>query len=103
MHYIPGTTFEVLPMSRGKTDISSLEANRSIKLFPIPGEYEVYYIARDHFNRRDGLLEYTFRNKGTGDLNKIEFKSTAEADKVISRLLNEDLPDYDSIYLNQTD
>ena len=99
MHYIIGTSFDVHPQIRGTADRAALEKNRVAKRFPEPGAYELYYIRRN----REGLVEYTFLNRTTNTKHLLEFKTTAEADMLISVLLGESLPDYSKNYQEMTD
>ena len=99
MHYILGTTFNVSAQMRGVTDKGTLEKNRYSRYFPVPGSYEVYYIRKT----RDGMMEYTFYNRSTGDKTVHEFKSTSDADKILSVMIGEHLPDYTKNYEEMSD
>jgi len=99
MHYIIGTTFDVHTPIRGTADRSALEKNRYAKQFPEPGAYEIYYIRRT----KDNLVEYTFYNTTTGNRHKKEFNSTGEADRIISVLTGEKLPNYSQNYEEMSD
>jgi hypothetical protein len=99
MHYIIGTSFDVHEIVRGSTDKLTLERNRYLRFFPEPGAYELYYIRRTP----ERLVEYTFYNRSTGNKYKHEFKTTGEADRIISTLIGESLPDYSRNYEEMSD
>ena len=101
MHYIIGETdINVTRPRRGDTSPQALLYNRYINLFQgRPGNYTLHYIRP---LRRPGedtsKIEYSFVDSDTKDVIKINFDSTSHADKCISALKGETLPDYESIY-----
>ena len=99
MHYIIGERFVVTGVIRGSADPKILAKNRLMGQFPEPGEHELYYIRR----KPEGDVEYTFVNLNTRNKHVINFKSTKEADKLLSTIIGEDLPDYEAIYIDLTD
>jgi len=99
MHYIIGTTFDVHSPIRGTADPAALEKNRYAKYFPEPGAYELYYIRRT----KNNSIEYTFYNRTTGNKHKREFKNSGEADRIVSVMLGETLPNYSQNYEEMSD
>ena len=106
MHYIIGETdINVGAPKRGDTSQSALLYNRYVSLFQgKPGNYTLYYIRPLRRPGEDfGKIEYTFTNSDTRETIKINFDNTTHADKCISALKGEPLPDYESMYEQVTD
>ena len=97
MHYIVGTKIIVntAPQTRqsqsGLRSVGAVQVNRSVNTehFQPGNEYTLYYIKKHNKN-----FVYTFKNNTTEEKFLIPFESPGEADKYISKILGEKLPDY---------
>ena len=92
MTYIIGTSFIVgkRVVKPGITS-SSNKVTGSTPILP-PGQYTINYIKKNPNN-----VIYTFVNENFEHVD-IEFDSIGQAEKYISAMRNEQLPDYSSIY-----
>jgi|10_taG_2_1085330.scaffolds.fasta_scaffold00440_4 hypothetical protein len=98
MHYIIGQRIIVkeglVPASSGLRSIGAQPIKRKVATeeFKRGTAYMLYYIKKVD----EGVL-YTFKSDD-GDLIDKPFKSTADGDRFIARLLGENLPDYGKFY-----
>jgi hypothetical protein len=92
MTYIIGTTFTVARkvVRPGVTNISN-KVTASTPILP-PGTYTI-----NNIKRADGNVIYTFVNENLEQVN-VEFNDMGQADRYISAMRNEQLPDYETIY-----
>jgi len=92
MTYIIGTSFIVgkKVIKPGMTNTSS-RVTGNTPILP-PGQYTINYIKKNVNN-----VVYTFINDNFEHVD-IEFDSIGQAEKYISAMRNEQLPDYQSIY-----
>lgn len=92
MTYIIGTRFAVgrKILRPGMTNSQS-KVTASTPILP-PGEYTINYIKKTPNN-----VVYTFVNENLEQVD-IEFDSIGQAEKYISAMRNEQLPDYESVY-----
>lgn len=92
MTYIIGTSFVVgKRIIRPGMSSSSAKVTASTPILP-PGEYTINYIKKNENN-----VVYTFVNENFERV-EIEFDSIGQAEKYISAMRNEQLPDYNAIY-----
>lgn len=106
MHYIIGETdINVTSPRRGDTSQPALMYNRYVSLFEgNVGNYTLHYIRPLRKPGEPlGKIEYSFLNTDTKEMLKINFKDTGHADKCISAIKREVLPDYESLYDSITD
>lgn len=106
MHYIIGETdINVTSPKRGDTSQSALMYNRYVSLFDgRSGNYTLHYIRPLRKpGEQLGKIEYSFLNTDTREVLKINFENTNHADKCISAIKGESLPDYESLYDSVTD
>lgn len=106
MHYIIGeSNINITSPKRGDTSQSALMYNRYVSLFEgNVGNYTLHYIrALRKPGEQLGKIEYSFINIDTKELHKINFENTDHADKCISSIKGEALPDYESMYDSLTD
>lgn len=92
MTYIIGTVFNVTKKVLKPGITSSSERVTSNTPFLPPGEYTISYIKRN----KDNVI-YTFINENLEQVD-VEFENINQADRYISAMRNEQLPDYASIY-----
>lgn len=96
MHYIIGT--RVLIPSAGQVnprDPNSYKTRRP-KTYDFKPDlpYTLYHITKD----REDKMRYVFISNDNSDVVGLVFDTITEADKAISALKQEQLPDYDEIY-----
>lgn len=96
MHYIIGTQLRVSTRSStGESASVRLVTEGTFK----PGiVYNLYHIAKD----RDEKIRYIFISDDQTDVVAYAFDTITTADKYISRLRGESLPDYEQIYSRNT-
>ena len=96
MHYIIGTQVLVkAPQQARPGDPNSYKTRRPQSTDFKPGlTYSLYHIATD----RDGKMRYVFISTDNSDVVGLIFDSISDADKAISALKQEQLPDYEEIY-----
>lgn len=92
MTYIIGTTFTVSRrvIKPGITNISN-KVTSATPILP-PGTYTI-----NNIKRIDGIVVYTFMNENLEQV-QVEFDDMNQADRYISAMRNEQLPDYETIY-----
>ena len=102
MHYIIGTTFKTPDTTRSKpigpvtSKTFKRKTSNMLSRHLKPGAiYSVYHISPQG---DEGVL-YVFKEIETSKTISMTFKTVSEADKAISQLREEDLPDY---YANDT-
>lgn len=96
MHYIIGTQILIQsPKPIRPGDPTSYKTRRAQNTDFKPGvPYSLYHITKD----REGKMRYVFISNDNSDVVGLVFDSIAEADKAISNLKREQLPDYEEIY-----
>lgn len=102
MHYIIGATFKTPGTVRAKpigqvtsTTFKRRTSNTLSKYLKPDTIYSIYHISP----RGDEGILYVFRETDANKTVSITFRTVSEADKAISQLREEDLPDY---YANDT-
>ena len=97
MHYIIGTTFRtpgerrVKPTAPVTSATFKRKTNNTLTKYLKPGIlYSVYHISP----RGDEGVLYVFKEVESNKTVSITFKAVSEADKAISQMREEDLPDY---------
>lgn len=106
MHYIIGESdINVSSPRRGDTTPQALLYNRYVSLFQgKTGNYTLHYIRPLRRPGEElGKIEYSFVESSTKEVVKVNFDNTSHADKCISALKGETLPDYESVYEKITD
>lgn len=92
MTYIIGTTFHVgKRVIRPGITSSATKVTANTPILP-PGMYTINYIKKNQDN-----VIYTFVNENLERVD-VEFDSIGQAEKYISAMRNEQLPDYESFY-----
>lgn len=96
MHYIIGTQVSIQPPRAFRPgDPNSYKTRKKQTTDFITGKtYSLYHIAKD----REGKMRYVFISNDNEDVVGLVFDSISEADKAISALKQEQLPDYEEIY-----
>ena len=97
MHYIIGTILRPTGTSQttGHKTLSQFKLNRKRSGPFLAGrEYELFNIRK----RPEEKYKYFFKDQLTGDITELSFDSTLEADKFISNIRGEDLPNYKKFY-----
>ena len=101
MHYIIGTQIMIQPRTPVRPGPQgSLPRTRQPKSGDFkPGvKYTLYHITKD----KEGKMRYVFISSQQDDVVGLVFDSITEADKSISKLKQEQLPDYNEIYARNT-
>lgn len=97
MHYIIGTILRPTgaPQSTGHKSLSQFKLNRKRSgPFLTDREYELFNIRK----RPEEKYKYFFKDQITGDITELSFDSTIEADRFISNIRGEELPNYEKFY-----
>lgn len=110
MHYIIGTAIQVPSSKRSMSVRPGMTSQqiREISKGPTGGDQHLtnltpgmqYTLVR--ISKQNDQIVYTFSSR-VGDRVNLNFSSVAEAEKFISGLKGETVPDYSEQYKNQTD
>ena len=92
MHYIIGTILRPTgaPQSTGHKSLNRKKSGP----FLTDREYQLFNIRK----RPEEEYKYFFKDQITGDITEMSFDSTLEADKFISNIRGEALPNYEKFY-----
>lgn len=96
MHYIIGTQIHIQqPRASRPGDPNSYKTRRIQTTEFKPGlTYSLYHITKD----REGKMRYVFISDDSSDVVGLVFDSISEADRTISKIKQEQLPDYEEVY-----
>jgi hypothetical protein len=97
MHYIIGTQIRLNSNPRQDPRRGYTRVIKSDKFKP-DVTYSLYHIRQDD----EGKVRYVFVSNDQQDVVGLIFDSPSEADKEISRLRGEQLPDYNEVYSRNT-
>lgn len=101
MHYIIGTQLMIptRAQTRPGPQANPRAARRPKSTDFKPGvAYTLYHITKD----KEGKMRYVFISNQQDDVVGLVFDSIKEADRAISVLKQEHLPDYDEVYARNT-